>query len=243
MSNKKMLLKKKFVVFSFLFLAISCSHPKPSQVSNIGDFLQKVLAKNPSFESLRARSSVVVRSDRSYRFGVDFLMTDQAFYLETKVLGLVRATGSLWNNQLSFYVPSERKLFVGTEESSLENLIHVPLYPNALFQPILKKYQRSDFVEADIEIEDSHYVVKTLNQTTYWVDPTFWISKVVLPNGLVVKYGPSKRGTSYPSSVELQIHSQSIKLEIKDVQTNPELGDELFRMNIRGSDYDIVNLP
>lgn len=243
--NKKL---KTYLISAVIFLSgcAGVQTPVPETIQNQDDFVRQVKASNPKIQTLKAKVRVEVKTkDKNYSFkGALMMNKDGYLFMETYGFGIPQGYVSLFDDRLTFVIPAEKIMYVGTSSSQLTRLLRVNTSFSELFDPLMKKILIEDEnKKPKVQTTSSGYIITDVEKTKFFVDTSKWINKIERNIGFLVEYGPRwSNKLDYPKNVRLSYEYQSIHISYENMVINEPIPNENFELKMNTDGFEIKTI-
>ncbi len=214
----------------------------PTPITNQDDFVRQMQASNPTIHTLKAKVKIDVKTkDKNYTIKAGLMMNKDGYlFMETYGFGMPQGYLSLFDDRLTYVIPSQKVMYVGTSTSTLTKLLKVNTSFSELFDPILRKITVSEDAKPKVEMTQTGYIVTDAEKTKFHVDSSKWITKIERRIGFLIEYGERwTRKLDYPKSVRMSYEYQSIQVTYDTLTINEPMTNESFELKIPTDGFEI----
>lgn len=228
-------------------LLFACAHTPPLVVQDQAEFIAQVAKKNPPIGFLKAKAKIAISTpQKTYPFKVGLLMNAKgSMFIEAYGFGVPQSYASLVDNQLRVVVPSQRILYIGSGDSSLEKILNIKVSANALFDPLLRRIFSAQRGPFQITADKKQYIMTDSYRNEFKVDPSYWIQNVISNHTpwKSVQYGPPLNAeTPYPKNLKLNLEHGSMQISFEDVTVDQSIENKLFQIDVPSQGFDIYSI-
>lgn len=166
-------------------------------------------------------------------------------FIETYGFGVPQSYLSLFQQKLKIVIPGQRELYIGSNNSSLQQFLNINMSIQDFFAPIL--HQIAPNLGAKIRLDQSKkkYVVEETNGEKFWIDAKFSIRTIELNKSWIqkVEYGENlEPKIQFPSRIKIFSNGESIELRFDQITINEEIPTKLFQIDVPTSDFHVYSI-